>query len=332
LADPALAPALPGASRATVSVLMVNYNTADLLIRAVQSLKRAANGIGVQIIVVDNASADDSIARIAKEHPDVTVIENRENAGFGRACNQALARASGAYVLLLNTDAFVAPDSLTKTLSYMEAHPRCGILGVKLVGADGRLQPSARYFPTPWNLFLTRTGLGRFAIFRSVRMVDDMNWDHASVRHCDWVPGCFYLVRRAVVDQIGLFDARYFLYYEEVDHCLAARKAGWEVVFYPYTTVVHLGGESARLTGEITPSGRQVEALRVESELLYFRKNAGVTGAWTAVFLCVLADAIAMLKRLLKGADLAQAAAHLRHALLVWRLFLRTGFGTRPTR
>lgn len=331
-ADSALAPAPPGASRTTVSVLMVNYNTADLLVRSVQALKRAANGIGVQIIVVDNASRDDSVLRIAKEHPDVIVIANRDNVGFGRACNQALARASGEYVLLLNTDAFVAPDSLAKTLAYMQMHRRCGILGVKLVGADGRLQPSARYFPTPWNLFLTRTGLGRFRIFRSVRMVDDMNWDHASVRRCDWVPGCFYLVRRTVIDQIGLFDSRYFLYYEEVDHCLAARRAGWEVVFYPDTTVVHLGGESAKLTGEITPSGRQVEALRVESELLYFRKNAGPIGAWAAMVLCVLADAIAALKRLIKGANLLQAVEHLRHAALVWRLFVRTGFGTRPTR
>ena len=117
------------------------------------------------------------------------MIANSVNVGFGRANNQALPHVRGRYVLLLNTDAFVSADTLPKTVSFMDAHPRCGVLGVKLVGEDGSLQPSCRYFPTPWNVFLASTGLQRF--FPRTRLVDDMSWDHASVRECDWVPGCY---------------------------------------------------------------------------------------------------------------------------------------------
>lgn len=323
---------MTGGVGADVSAILVNYNTASLLPKAIDALRRASIGLNVETIIIDNASHDGSVEQIRQQFPGVPLIANERNVGFGRANNQALPLVTGRYLLLLNTDAFVSPETLGKTIAYMDAHPRCGILGVKLTGEDGALQPSARYFPTPWNRFLARTGLNRSGVFGNIRMVDDMDWDHASVRHCDWVPGCFYLVRKAVIDQIGLFDPRYFLYYEEVDHCFAAKKAGWEVVFYPGTRVTHLGGESAKSTGEITPSGRQIEVLQIESELLYFRKNIGIAGVWLDVLLNSLADAIIVLKRLLKRRSPVNAGAHANHAVLVWRLFWRTRFGTRPTR
>ena len=203
--------------RPDVSVIVVNYNTAHLLHRMWDALQRSRGDLRLQIIVVDNASRDDSVAMLRRDFGEAQLIVNETNVGFGRANNQGLALATGRYVLLLNTDAFVAPDTLRKTVAYMDAHAECGVLGVRLVGSDGELQPSCRYFPTPWNTFLARTGLARF--FPPVRMVDDMSWDHASVRECDWVVGCYYLVRREVIDQVGLFDPRYFLYCEEVDHC-----------------------------------------------------------------------------------------------------------------
>ena len=105
-----------------------------------------------------------------------------------------------------------------------------------------------------------------------------MDWDHASVRECDWVPGCYYLIRREVIDQVGLFDPRYFLYYEEVDHCKRVKQAGWKVVYYPHTTVVHIGGESAKSVDQLNVDGRQIPTLQIESELLYFRKHHGLPG------------------------------------------------------
>lgn len=313
-----------------LTAIIVNFNTEGLLRNAIGRLQSAAARMSLKIAIIDNASKDNSVALIKDEFPDCHLIANRTNVGFGRANNQALDLVEGRYVLLLNTDAFVSADTLYKTITYMDSHPRCGILGVRLVGRDGALQPSARYFPTPWNLFLARTGLHR--LFRSVRMVDDMAWDHASVRQCDWVPGCYFLVRKSVIDQIGLFDPRYFLYYEEIDHCLAARKAGWEVTFFPDTTVVHIGGESAKTTGAITAGGRQIEAMQIESELLYFRKNHGIAGVWANVLLTVAADTIILLKRLLRRKSPADAGVYATHIALVWSLFRRTAWATRPTR
>jgi len=315
-----------------VSVIIVNYNTASLLPKAIDALRASSSGLKVQVIVIDNASRDDSVARIRREYAELSLIANDRNVGFGRANNQALPLAVGRYVLLLNTDALVATDTLKKTLAYMDAHPRCGILGVRLTSPDGALQPSARYFPTPWNRFLTRSGLDRLRIFKLVRLVDDMEWDHAAVRQCDWVPGCYYLVRRELIHDVGLFDPRYFLYYEEVDHCFAAKRAGWEVVFYPDTTVIHIGGASAKSEGELTAAGRQLERLQIESELLYFRKNIGLGAVWLDVILNVAADILILLKRLLKRRSPVGARVHLRHSAIVWKLLWQTRFGTRCTR
>ena len=313
-----------------VTILLVNYNTRHLLESCFDKLQAACRGLSSQTIVVDNSSADDSVDFIRRHWGEWDLITNKENIGFGRANNQALPLVKGRYVLLLNTDAFVAPDTLEKTIAYMEAHPRCCDLGVRLVGRDGRLQPSARYFPTPWNLFLQRTGLQKY--FPWSRPVDDMDWPHDTVRQCDWVPGCYYLVRREVIDQVGLFDPRYFLYYEEVDHCLATKRVGWDVVFFPHTEVVHIGGESAKSAGDLTPTGRQIEALQIESELLYFRKNHGLPAVLANVALNVMGDAYLVLKRLLKGRRPLALAAYWRHSRLVCSLLARTGWGRRPTR
>lgn len=305
-----------------LSVILVSYNTAALLPRAMAALRRAAQGIALRVIIVDNASTDASAELLRREFADCTLIFNEENVGFGRANNQALPYADSRYVLLLNTDAFVAPDTLDKTLAYMDSHPRCGILGVRLVGRDESAQPSAREFPTPWRLFARRVGL---------RPGDPGDAYARDTCACDWVPGCYYLVRQEVIAAIGLFDPRFFLYYEEVDHCRAARAAGWEVVCYPHTSVVHIGGESARSQGELTPGGRQIEALQIESELLYFRKHYGLAGLLADVFLNVLGDAVLVFKRFLKGRP-SHWRPQAQHARRVWALAVATGWGSHPTR
>jgi N-acetylglucosaminyl-diphospho-decaprenol L-rhamnosyltransferase len=281
------------------------------------------------VIVVDNVSRDNSLELLRKHHPNAEVITNSVNAGFGRANNQALGRARGRYVLLLNTDAFVSPDTLPKTVQFMDAHPECGVLGVKLVGEDGSLQPSCRYFPTPWNLFLASTGL--HWLFPKTRLVDDMTWDHASIRECDWVPGCYYLVRREVIDRIGLFDPRFFLYFEEVDHCRAVRKAGWRVIFYPYTEVVHIGGESAASAGRLTREGRQLSALQIESELLYFRKHYGLAGVLVRLLLDGVAQTIKACRAVLRG-DIGKATEALQYSRMKLHRFFLTKLAARETR
>ena len=159
--------------------------------------------------------------RSKNAYPNISLIENKINVGFGRANNQALSLVNGDFVLLLNTDAFVGVDTLQKTLEYMQTQPKCGILGVKLLSLDGELQPSCRYFPTPFNIFANRVGLSR--LLPNIKLVDDVSWDSTITQECDWVPGCYYLMRKKVIEQQGLFDPIYFLYYEEVDHCFAVK-------------------------------------------------------------------------------------------------------------
>lgn len=313
-----------------ISVILISFNTAEMTRKALGLLMSLSNSVKMEVIVVDNASTDGSVEMLRNEFPGITLILNSKNVGFGRANNQALPLISGRFILLLNTDAFVEEDTVAKTIQYMEAHPACGILGVKLIGREGELQPSCRYFPTPWNMFLNSTGLTRF--FKRTIMVDDMTWDHAAVRECDWVPGCYFLIRKELINQIGLFDPRYFLYYEEIDYCFNAKKAGWRIAYFPYTSVVHIGGESAKSAGKITKSGSQLEFLKIESELLYFRKNYGLIAVVVNVCLIALADYIQIAKDIIKLRRAGGYFHNFKHPISVLNALIQTGFGKYPTR
>jgi len=315
-----------------ISIIVVNYNTAHLLEDMWDALIASKQDLSLEVIIVDNASRDNSVEQL---HTDprfskVHLIVNTTNVGFGRANNQGLQFVTGRYVLLLNTDAFVAPDTLRKTVDYLDTHPRSGVLGVRLVGRDGSLQPSCRYFPTPWNLFLWRSGLTRF--FPKVRMVDDMAWDHASSRECDWMPGCYLLVRKEVIDAVGLFDPRYFLYSEEVDFCRRTQQAGWKLTYFGGTTVIHLGGESAKSDAVLTTAGLQISTLQIESELLYFRKHYGAIGLVGFVVLSWLADGVKVIKWVVKQRSFHGLRAVINHAAAVATLVVKTVGGTLPTR
>lgn len=318
--------------RPDVSVVIVNYNTAHLLVDMWSALMASKSNLSLEIVIVDNASRDDSVRLLRSDarFALARLIVNETNIGFGRANNQGLQYTTGRHILLLNTDAFVSADTLPKTVDYIDAHPECGVLGVRLVGRDGSVQPSCRYFPTPANLFLWRTGLYR--LFPRARMVDDMQWDHAAPRKCDWVPGCYLLIRREVIDAVGLFDPRYFLYSEEVDFCRRVKSAGWEISFFGDTSVVHLGGESAKSDAVLTGGGQQIAELQIESELLYMRKHHGAIGVVAFVLLSWLADFIQAAKWLAKGHPIRGGRVVMHHATALASLFLRTRLGSLPTR
>jgi N-acetylglucosaminyl-diphospho-decaprenol L-rhamnosyltransferase len=315
-----------------ISVLVVNYNTERLLVPMWDAVMAARRNLKLQMIVIDNASRDQSVASLQQDprFAEAHLIANSVNVGFGRANNQGVPISTGRYLLLLNTDAFVAPETLETTVAYMDAHPQYGVLGVQLIGRDQEAQPSCRYFPTPWNVFLLRSGMSK--IFPKVRTVDDMAWDHNSPRECDWVPGCYLLIRREVVEKTGLFDPRFFLYSEEVDLCRRVKQAGWGVVFFNGTKVIHLGGESAKSDGPVTSGGQQISALQIESELLYFRKHYGLTGVTGFVLLACLTGLINATKSLLKGRGVAVVKTAITHAGAVCGAFFKTRYGSVPTR
>lgn len=313
-----------------LSIVVVNYNTCHLLDELFTSIAGATQGLSLQLIVVDNASTDKSVEHLERTAYPIELVLNQKNVGFGRANNQALSLVRGRHVLLLNTDAFVLEDTFTKTVAWMDEHPNCGVLGVRLVGRDGALQPSCRYRPTIANIFLHKTGLSR--LFPKVRLVDDMAWPHDAVRECDWVPGCYYLIRREVLSNVGLFDPRFFMYYEEVDHCVRVKQAGWKVFFYPFTQVVHIGGESAKSVAKISKTGRQISALQVESEWLFIRKHHGVGGLFLHAFLVVLADLIQLLKDLLRWRGWSLAMQNLGRSRSALSILHKTRWGQVPTR
>ena len=156
--------------RPDITVVLVSYNTVHLLGRVLAALESGRNGLSLQVIVVDNASSDGSVEVLKSQYPDVELIANQTNMGFARANNQALPRLRGRYVLLLNTDAFVSPDTLSKTVSFMDANPKCGVLGVKLVGRDGSLSHRAVTSPLRGICFWRPPELRVFFLARALSM------------------------------------------------------------------------------------------------------------------------------------------------------------------
>lgn len=313
-----------------VTAIIVNYNTIDLLHPCISALRASAGSLRVQIMIVDNASQDGSQVVLRRDFSDCELFFNTVNVGFGRANNQVLSNVRGRYLLLLNTDAFVDSSAVEKTVSYLEKTPDCAVLGVRLTSRDGTLQPSCRYFPTPWNDFLVKSGLT--SLSSGVRLVDDMTWDHSTPRECDWVPGCYYLFRKEILDRVGLFDPRFFLYYEEVDHCKAVKAAGFKVMFYPHTTVIHIGGESAKSDFALTEGSRQVSSLQIESELLYFRKHHGFWGVLLSMLLHFLANLLLSFKWLVRLRPPRGLLTYWEDQSTRWSLCRRTSWGNRPTR
>lgn len=318
-------------SAPVLTIVIVSYNTKALLDPCLAALAKSCEHVGPhETILVDNASRDGSAEHVEEHWPDVRLIRSGGNLGFGRANNLALPFFDSPFMLLLNTDAFVQEDSIAKAMQFMRAAPDCGILGVRLTGRDGDVQPSCRYFPTPMNVFLGRTGLARR--FPGVRMIDGPDWAPPEVRECDWVPGCFYLIRKETIAQVGLFDPRYFLYYEEVDHCLAVQRAGWKIMYVPTTTVVHIGGESAKADSKLTTGGKQIDRISMESAMLYFRKNFGLGTLMAHLGLELLGDLFLVVKAIAKRLDWAVCGQLVRRMWTTLQLAWITRLGRLATR
>lgn len=280
-----------------LSIVIVSYNTKEVLRECLLRVREHAKDLDHETFVVDNASHDGSAKMVSEEFPEVQLIASSKNVGFAAGNNLALRRAHGKFLLLLNSDAYLLPDVLESTLSFIKERPRCGILGVKLVGEDDVLQPSAREIPSPWQKFLVISGIAsRFPHSKFLGGPDYSWWDHSEVKEVGWVVGAYFLFRREVAQEIGLLDERYFLYFEEIDYCLQAKRAGWEVLFFPDAKVIHLGGVSSMTTQKrISSSGRQLLDLRVKTEFRFYRKNfgllrllaaAGVELFWMSVVWC----------------------------------------------
>lgn len=273
-------------STPVVSIVIVSFNTRELLCECLNSAQHEAQSLDHEVIVVDNASRDGSAEMVAAKFPAVRLIRSDVNLGFAAANNRAFAVAQGRYVVLLNSDAFMRPGALDLAVALMEAHPHVGLGGARLVGRDGGGQPSARMFPSLLNDLLTLSGLAaRFPQSPFFGRVDRTWADPREACAVDWTPGAFAILRRAVLDEIGAFDEDFFLYYEEVDLCRRIKQAGYAIWYWPQIEVIHYGGESSKTLKRLTLSatGSQLTLWRMRSALLYYRKHHGALSAWAAM-------------------------------------------------
>ncbi len=232
-----------------LSVAIVNWNTRDLLVQALESICASA-GLPAHVIVVDNASSDGSAEAVRKRFPQVQLIANSENAGYAAGNNQAIRAAKGAYILLLNPDVIVPEYGLARAVEFMESHPNAGALGVRQVHPDGRLQRSVRGFPSPASVLWELVGLSRLFPNSRIFAAYRMPWfQYDREMEVDQPMGTFLLLSAKAVSQVGILDEDFPIFFNEVDWCLRCRRAGWKIYFTPDIEIVHYGGASTIQVG-----------------------------------------------------------------------------------
>ena len=262
-----------------VSVIVVSFNTREVLRECLTSVFNEARTLRAEILVVDNASTDGSPEMVEREFPEAILLRSATNLGFGAANNLALEQARGRYFVLLNSDAFFAPGALSLAIRHMEETPGCALGGARLIGRDGSWQPSSRCFHSLFNDLIVLTGLA--AKYPKSRLFGrfDRTWaDESLPSTVDWVPGAFSIIRPEALRRVGLFDPAFFLYYEEVDLCRRLKRAGLDIWYWPDIVVTHIGGESSRQLKTLDLAGQsaQVVLWRMRSTLLYYRKHHGL--------------------------------------------------------
>jgi N-acetylglucosaminyl-diphospho-decaprenol L-rhamnosyltransferase len=235
-----------GEERADVAVVIVNYNSGDDVTICVRSVFESAGDALAQVVVVDNRSGDGSAERAAEAFPQIHLIRNTENRGFGAAANQGMRATRTPWVFLLNPDARIVGGTLGATLKLARGRPAAGAVGVLTCNGDGSTYPSARKVPT-YREAIFHAFLSPFRPdnrwSRAYRLA---GWDRRTERRVDWVSGSSVLLRREALDRVGMFDEAFFMYVEDLDLCTRMRRDGWEVWFSPELEIEHIGGTATR--------------------------------------------------------------------------------------
>ncbi|MCA9943024.1 MAG: glycosyltransferase family 2 protein [Anaerolineales bacterium] len=254
-------------STPTLSIVIVNYNTRQLLDDCLASIFAAEEPAGgLEIIVVDNASSDGSQAMVREKYPSVQLIASEVNRGFSAANNLGVAVANGRTILFLNSDTRVAPNALAEPVAYLLANPGVGALTVRLVYPSGERDPdNHRGFPTPWNAICHFSGLSKIfpanprfnGYFQSYA---DMSQTHP----VDVIAGSYMLMPMALCRELGGWDETYFFYGEDIDFCYRTRQAGYQIIYYPHVEVLHYKGASSGLRKESAEIARPPKETRVK--------------------------------------------------------------------
>ena len=252
-----------------LSIILVNWNTCDLTKQALISVYKETGGFDFEVIVVDNNSADNSAEMIKKEFPQVALIENKDNLGFGKANNQALKIAKGDYLMFLNTDVVVLDGAINKLVNYLDQHADVMMVGPRLLNKDLTFQHACRrMLPNPINSFFHLFGLTK--IFKNSKFVNEYKQyavDPEITGPTQALSGAAMMFRRRVYSEIGGFDERFFMYGEDLDFCKRALDKGWKTVYVNDARIIHFGGQSS--------GKRKVKSLInfYEAMWLYYKKH-----------------------------------------------------------
>lgn len=255
-----------------LSIVIVSWNTRELLKDCLNSINQYTKGISYEVFVVDNASSDGSADMVRQFFPDVHVISNLENAGFSKANNQAIKISKGRYVSLLNPDTLLIEDVFTPLIKYADDRAEIGAIGPKILSRDGKRidKGCARRLPNLYFEFCRLSGLsGRFPKSRIFGSECTYTVDHTNSRYVDGLSGSCMVVRRTTIDDVGLMDENQFMYGDDIDWCMRFLNAGWKIYYYANASIIHYGGESAK---QVTLSTiLQAEKARI----YYYRKYNG---------------------------------------------------------
>ena len=259
--------AILDSSMGDISIIVAAHNERPYIERTLIELGQS----DAELVVVVSASGDGTETVVRNRFPHVRLVELRANRGYGAALNEGMKVASGSYVLFMNADAWPVGRAVERLASFLEAEPRVGVAGPRLLNPDGSLQPSVRGFPTLWRLATEYFFLRWFAPnSRLLNAFYGARFDHASVRDSEFLVGAVLLARRQAFEDVGGFDPSFFMYNEEVDLCFRLRTAGWRVTFFPGAEFVHVGGAS---TSRIDRGRYYKEQLR--SHLRFLAKHHG---------------------------------------------------------
>jgi len=223
-----------------VSIVIISWKMRSLLERMLDSLFLVTSDLNFEVILIDNNSEDGTIEMVSGRFPAIKLIKNSENRGVAPARNQGLEIAKGKYVLILDADMELVENSIKQLHEFMEKKPDCGLVGCKLVDTDGKLQFSCKRFPNLAALLYRRLEI--FSFFKNSKTLKHhtmQEWDHSSIREVDYLIGACQFIRKEALDEVGLYDDKIFYGPEDIDFCLRMWKAGWKVMYYPFTQIIH---------------------------------------------------------------------------------------------
>ncbi len=264
-----------------LSIVIVTFNAIKHIESCLESIYKTTPPPFVEVIIADNDSTDGTAELIRRKFPDVRLIENRSNLGFGPANNRGTELSNGKYILFLNDDTIVCEKSLAKMISFMDDNKDIGALGPKLLNPDYSLQPSMSRYPSVWRnigyaifpkAYLLNNEIMRklLSIFSSQENLGRYG-SHNKICDTDFPKGACLLVRRSVIEQVGLFDENIFFFSEEAELCYRIKKAGWRVVFYPDAEIIHIGGSTSGREVDKVPGRRFIQ--KHKSNLYFFEKH-----------------------------------------------------------